>query len=523
MSDNAQLVLQLITVIVFIYLGVRMGGIGLGLWGGAGVLFFAFVLNEAPGEPPINAMLIILAVITAAAAMQAAGGMDFLVKIASNIIRANPRNITFVAPIISFFFTVGSGTSNIFFSLIPVIEETAYKNDIRPERPLAASLVANGLAISASPVSAAMAVMVGLMEPLGFDLTDILLVTIPASLVAIVIGSFMQSRLGKELKDDPEYQRRVAAGEIEQREEAVVGELKPRAALSAYLFLAGVAAIILLGLFEDLRPVYEVAPDEFERLDVTTTIQIAMLTVALLIVLLCQIGPGDVLKAPVFSSGMVGLIALFGIAWLADTFVVANEDTIVEVLGDLVLAAPLTFALAIFAMAALTTSQSATTKSIVPIGIALAIPAQMMIAMWPSLIGVYFLPANGTQLAAVAMDRTGTTKIGNAVLNHSFMPNVIVMWIATVLVGLIVAAIAFGTDVSAEQEAGGAEEPVAEATASPTPEPTPEATEEATPEATEEATPEATEEATPEETEEATPEATEEPEESPTGSPAPSP
>jgi anaerobic C4-dicarboxylate transporter-like protein len=480
MSDNAQLAVQFLTVIVFIYLGVRMGGIGLGLWGGAGVLFFAFVLQEAPGEPPINAMLIILAVVTAASAMQAAGGMDYLVSIASNIIKANPRNITFVAPIISFFFTVGSGTSNIFFSLIPVIEETAYKNEIRPERPLAASLVANGLAITASPVSAAMAVMVGLMEPLGFDLTDILLITIPASLVAIVIGSLMQSRLGKELKDDPEYQRRLAAGEIEQREEAVVKELKPRAALSAYIFLAGVAAVIILGLFEDLRPVYQVAPDEFVQLDVTTTIQIVMLTAALLIVMLGQIGPGDVLKAPVFSSGMVGLIALFGIAWLADTFVVANEDTIVDLLGDLVVAAPITFALAVFAMAALTTSQSATTKSIVPIGIALAIPAQLMIAMWPSLIGVYFLPANGTQLAAVAMDRTGSTKIGNAVLNHSFMPNVIVMWIAVVIVGLIIAALAYGTDVSAEQNAGGAEEPVAEATAAPTPEATAEATEEPT-------------------------------------------
>ena len=482
MSDNAQLAVQLLTVLVFIYLGVRMGGIGLGLWGGAGVLFFTFVLNEAPGEPPINAMLIILAVITAASAMQAAGGMDYLVKIASGIIQANPRNITFVAPIISFFFTVGSGTSNIFFSLIPVIEETAYKNEIRPERPLAASLVANGLAITASPVSAAMAVMVGLMEPLGFDLTDILLITMPSSLVAIVAGSFLQSKLGKELKDDPEYQRRLAAGEIEEREEAVVKELKPRAALSAYLFLAGVAAIIILGLFEDLRPVYEIAPDEFERLSVTTTIQIAMLTVALLIVLLCQIGPGDVLKAPVFSSGMVGLIALFGIAWLADTFVVANEDTIVELLGDLVIAAPFTFAIAIFLMAALTTSQSATTKSIVPIGIALMLPAQLMIAMWPSLIGVYFLPANGTQLAAVAMDRTGSTKIGNAVLNHSFMPNVLLMWIVVVIVGLIVAALAYGTDVSAEQNAGGAEDPVAEATAAPTAEPTEEATE--TPEPT---------------------------------------
>jgi anaerobic C4-dicarboxylate transporter DcuA/anaerobic C4-dicarboxylate transporter DcuB len=483
MSDNAQLAVQLLTVLVFIYLGVRMGGIGLGLWGGAGVLFFAFVLKEAPGEPPLSAMLIILAVVTAASAMQAAGGMDFLVKIASGIIKANPRNITFVAPIISFFFTVGSGTSNIFFSLIPVIEETAYKNNIRPERPLAASLVANGLAITASPVSAAMAVMVGLMEPLGFDLTDILLITIPSSLVAIVIGSFVQSRLGAELKDDTEFQRRLAAGEIEQREEAVVKELKPRAALSAYLFLAGVAVIIVLGLFEDLRPVYEIAPDEFERLDVTTTIQIAMLTVALLIVLLCQIGPGDVLKAPVFSSGMVGLIALFGVAWLADTFVVANEDTIVSLLGDLVVAAPVTFALAVFAMAALTTSQSATTKSIVPIGIAIGLPAQLMIGMWPSLIGVYFLPANGTQLAAVSMDRTGTTKIGNAVVNHSFMPSLLVMWIGTIIIGLMISALAYGTSASAEQDAGGAQEPVAEATAAPTPEATAEATEEPTEEA----------------------------------------
>jgi hypothetical protein len=258
-------------------------------------------------------------------------------------------------------------------------------------------------------------------------------------------------------------------------------------------------------------------------LDVTTTIQIAMLTVALLIVLLCQIGPGDVLKAPVFSSGMVGLIALFGIAWLADTFVVANEDTIVDLLGELVIAIPVSFALAIFAMAALTTSQSATTKSIVPIGIAIGLPASLMIGMWPSLIGVYFLPANGTQLAAVAMDRTGTTKIGNAVLNHSFMPSVIIMWIATIIIGMIIAAAAYGTDVSAEQDAGGAEEPVAEATAAPSPEPTAEPTEE--PEATEapEPTEEATPEPTPEETEEATPEPTEAEEESPTATAAPSP
>jgi anaerobic C4-dicarboxylate transporter DcuA/anaerobic C4-dicarboxylate transporter DcuB len=287
----------------------------------------------------------------------------------------------------------------------------------------------------------------------------------------------------------------VAAGEIEERAETGDVELKPRAALSAYIFLAGVVAIILLGLFEELRPVYEVAPDEFEQLDVTTSIQIIMLTAALAIVLFCQIGAGDVLKAPVFGSGMVGLIALFGVAWLADTFVQENMDTIVDVLGDLVYAFPLAFAIAIFAMAALTTSQSATTKSIVPIGVALAIPAQFMIGMWPSLIGVYFLPANGTQLAAVAIDRTGTTKIGNAVLNHSFMPNVIFMWIVAILLGMAIGGVIYGTG-SSDPDPVEAATPAPEASAAPTESPIEEPTEAPTEEATQEATESPTEAAT---------------------------
>ena len=243
-EDAVRLAIEFLALVVFIFLGVRSGGIGLGLWGGVGVLFFAFVLQEPPGEPPISAMLIIIAVISAAAAMQAAGGTDFLVKIASRIIRSNPKQITIIAPLVSYVFTVGAGTSNIYFSLIPVIEETAYANGIRPERPLAASTVAGGLGITSSPVSAAMAVMVGLMEPLGFSLAEMLVIIIPATLVAIVAGSFFQQRIGKELKDDPEYQRRLAAGEIQAVSAASAIEdkpLPPRAALSAYIFLAGVA------------------------------------------------------------------------------------------------------------------------------------------------------------------------------------------------------------------------------------------------------------------------------------------
>ena len=470
-EDAVRLVVEFLALVVFIFLGVRSGGIGLGLWGGVGVLWFAFVFQEPPGEPPTSAMFIIIAVISAAAAMQAAGGTDFLVQIASRIIRSNPKQITIIAPLVSYVFTVGAGTSNIYFSLIPVIEETAYANGIRPERPLAASTVAGGLGITSSPVSAAMAVMVGLMEPLGFSLSEMLVIIVPATLVAIIVGSFIQQRIGKEMKDDPEYQRRLAAGEIQEVSAADAIEQKvlpPRAALSAYIFLAGVLAIVLLGLFEQLRPVYEIGPDEFEQLSVTVAIQMIMLTVATIILMTCQINPGQILKAPIFLSGMTGMIALFGIAWMADTFVQANIDYITELLSDLVTAVPFLLAVALFAMAALTTSQSATTKSIVPIGIALGLPAQIIIAMWPSLIGVYFLPANGTQLAAIAADRTGSTKIGSFVVNHSFQPNTIIMWLISVLVGAVLAVVIFGTGADAV-EPPPVETPTAEATATPEP------------------------------------------------------
>jgi anaerobic C4-dicarboxylate transporter len=216
--------------------------------------------------------------------------------------------------------------------------------------------------------------------------------------------------------------------------------------------------------------VYEVGPDEFEQLDVTTSIQMVMLTVATVILMTCQINAGAILKAPIFMSGMVGMIALFGIAWLADTFVQANIDYITELLSEMVTAVPFALAIALFAMAALTTSQSATTKSIVPIGIALGLPAQLLVAMWPSLIGVYFLPANGTQLAAVAADRTGSTKIGNAVVNHSFQPNTLFMWIVTVIVGMVIAVVLHGT-ASADSELS-TETPTSTATAEAPAEPT---------------------------------------------------
>jgi len=369
--------LEILVVIGSIVLGVRMGGIGLGLWGVAGVAVLVFLFGMPPGEPPISAMLIIIAVITAAGAMQAAGGIDFLVQIATRIIQSNPRQLNYIAPLVSFVFTVAAGTSNIFFPLLPVIYQTAYDNNIRPERPIATSTVANVYGITCSPVSAAMAALIGLVAvaPYNFSLGKVLTITVPSALVAIVVMAFVQNKIGKELAEDPGYQERLKAGLVappksEKSSTEPLPELPKGAALSAYLFLAGVVLVVLTAFpaFQQMVPDGEGGT---VAVSATVIIQIIMFVVALLIVLLTKIDPASVPKQQVFGSGIVAVLAV--------------------------------------------------------------------IAMWQALSGVLFLPANGTQLAAVAVDGTGTTKIGKAVLNHSFMIPLLVSTVVAVGVGLLIA------------------------------------------------------------------------------------
>jgi len=437
-------VLQILVVVGAIILGVRMGGIGLGLWGVAGVGVLVFVFGLPPGSPPGSAMLIIIAVITAAGAMQAAGGIDFLVQVATKIIQRNPKQLNYIAPLVSFVFTVAAGTSNIFYPLLPVIYQTAYDNNIRPERPLATSTVANVYGITCSPVSAAMAALIGLVAvaPYDFTLGKVLLITAPSALAAIIVMSFLQNRIGKDLADDPIYQEKLKAGLIappksEKSADEPLPDLPKGAALSAYLFLAGVVLVVLTA-FPAFQQMVPDAEGGMVAVSATTIIQIIMFVVALLIVIFTKIEPGSIPKQSVFGSGIIAVLALFGVAWLADTFVAFYNDQIVALLSDVATAAPLTFALAIFILAALTTSQSATTRTLIPIGLSI-LPIGPVIAMWQALSGVLFLPANGTQLAAVAVDETGTTKIGKAVVNHSFMIPLLVSTVVAVGVGLLIA------------------------------------------------------------------------------------
>ncbi|MDR7111782.1 MULTISPECIES: anaerobic C4-dicarboxylate transporter family protein [Microbacterium] len=468
--ETVIVILQACVVIGAIVMGVRTGGIGLGLWGVVGTAILVFVFRLEPGSPPVDAFFIIIAVITASSAMQAAGGIDYLVAIASKIIQRNPARLTFVAPLVAFVFTVLSGTSNIFFALIPVIYETAYRNGQRPERALAASTVTSGLGITASPVSAAMAAYLVLMDGTGYGLPQILAVTVPAAIVACIATSFVQQRIGKNLLDDPVFLKRVEEGTVEVpaplkaayaakigggagagtsslgapaggeavKVQPVEHPVPPGGATAAWIFIAGTLLVVTLGLFPSLRPAFPNDEGELVPIGMSPVIEMVMFTVALVIILVRKVKPSLVVEQPLLRAGYVAAVALFGIAWMADTFISANEETIIEPLGAMIESNPLLLAVALFLVCGLTTSQSATTNTLIPIALAAGLAPGVITAMWPSLIGVWLFPANGSQIASVETDQTGSTKLTQVPVWHSFTIPMLVSWVAVVASGLLI-------------------------------------------------------------------------------------
>ncbi|HEU4513439.1 MAG TPA: anaerobic C4-dicarboxylate transporter family protein [Nocardioidaceae bacterium] len=464
--------LEGLVVLGAIVMGTRAGGVGVGLWGGLGTFVLVFVFGEAPGEPPAAAMAIILAVVTSAAMMQAAGGIDWMVAVAARVIQRHPKQITLIAPLTAFAFSIGAGTSNIIYPLLPVIYDVSYKNGIRPSRPLTVTVVQSGIALAASPVSAAMAAMLTLTDVAPYDLglTQILAITVPACIIGIVVTALVVNRMGVELDDDPEVQAKIKAGELAprsalvERSPAAVGsgagggtgapvatEPPPvelsytkQGRNSALAFLFGVLAIVLLGLFPDLRPSFPVEGGESVPIDMTTTIVMVMFVVGVLILF---IGRPDVKTVPdmsVFKAGMISAIALFGIAWLTATFITAHEELIVNTVGGWVTDWRFIFALSVFLVAALTTSQSTATRTIVPIGLAAGLSPGLVTGMWAGALGgVYTLPANGTQIAAANFDLSGTTKLGTKLFDHSFFVPMLVLSITTILVGALIGGIFF--------------------------------------------------------------------------------
>jgi anaerobic C4-dicarboxylate transporter DcuA len=435
---DIKLILEFLVILGALAMGARMGGVGLGLWGAVGLLVLVLGFGIAPAAIPGEVLLIVLTVIMAASAMEVAGGIDFLVRVAEKIIRKNPKQVTIVAPLVTYAFTFAAGTGHIVYPLLPVIYEVAHENGIRPERPMAVATIASQQAITASPVSAATAAMIGLLSTHGYGLVQILLICVPSTLLAVMIAAFVQLRVGKELKDDPEYQRLLASGEIEAPGRAK-GEapppLKSGAKASAFIFLTGVGLVVLAGIFPALRTVPSL-PDK--PLTMPISIAIVMLAVAAVILAVSKAPVNDVPKSKTCQSGITAIIGILGLAWLGDTFISANREVIIGGLSSMATAAPWTFAIGLFLASMLLYSQAATARALMPLGLSLGIPAPFLIGMFPAVNGYFFIPNYGTLIAAMQFDRSGTTRIGKYLLNHSFMIPGMICTIGAVTFGLII-------------------------------------------------------------------------------------
>lgn len=419
------------------------GGIFIGMAGGLGLAILVFVFHLVPSSPPIDVMLIIMTVAVTTAVLQAAGGMDYLVSVAEKMLRKNPKNISFVAPLVSYLFTFMAGTGNVAFSIIPVIAEVAREAGIRPERPLSISVIASQQAITACPISAATVAMVGLLSPFDISLVNILMICVPSTLLGVLGGSIYASRMGKDLDKDEEYLARVKAGEVPPIVPLKIVEQKEfskESKLSVKLFLFAALLVVIFGLFPSLRPILNFK-GEMQALNMTYTIEIVMMVMGAIILLACKVKVDRILEMSVFKQGMMGVFCIFGLAWTGDTFVSNNIDFIKNSIQGMVQASPWIFAIALFVFSALILSQAATVRALMPLAIALGVPAPVLIGMFPAVNGYFFIPSYATLLAGVAFDQTKTTHIGKYVFNHSYMIPGAIATILSVTIGLTIASV----------------------------------------------------------------------------------
>ncbi|WP_086981742.1 anaerobic C4-dicarboxylate transporter [Vibrio aphrogenes] len=424
------MLIQLFIVLLFIYLGARMGGIGIGFAGGAGVVVLTMIFGLDAGTIPIDVILIIASVITAIASMQVAGGMDWLVTLAEQFLRKNPKRITFYAPIVTYFMTLLAGTGHTAFSTLPVIAEVAKEQGVRPSRPLSIAVIASQIAITASPISAAVVYFAGLLEPFGVSYLHLLLICIPTTFLACMVGAFVANFMGCELKDDAVYQEKMAKGQIQLKKSKQVAATAS-AKLSVYIFAIAITVVVIYAtLISD-----SIGVITNPHIDRNQAIMAIMLSAAAAMVTFCKLDTNKITTAATFRSGMSACICVLGVAWLGDTFVSAHLTEIKEFAGDLLQQYPWMLAITLFFASMLLYSQGATTTALMPAALAIGVSPLTAIASFAAVSALFVLPTYPTLLAAVEMDDTGSTRIGKWVFNHPFMiPGVIT----------IATAVAFG-------------------------------------------------------------------------------
>ncbi|MBV7296307.1 anaerobic C4-dicarboxylate transporter [Enterovibrio paralichthyis] len=441
------LYLEFLFLLLMLYIGSRYGGIGLGVVSGIGLVVEVFVFKMPPTSPPVTVMLIILAVVTCASILEAAGGLKYMLQVAERVLRKNPKRVTLIAPFVTYFMTFLLGTGHAVYSIMPIIGDVALKNGIRPERPMAASSVASQIAITASPLSAAVVYYLAQLSNIQADITllSILMVTVPSTLFGTLLMSLYSMKRGKELEDDPEYQARMQDPEWRERilntTATSLNETLPTSARNAVLiFLSSILVIVLVAMVPEIRTIGEGT----KPISMSVIIQMMMLCFGGVILLATKTDPRDVPNGVVFKSGMVAAIAIFGIAWMSDTYFKYAMPQFKSGIVEMVTNYPWTFALALFIVSVVVNSQAATARMMLPVGLGLGLEPALLIGIMPAVYGYFFIPNYPSDIATVNFDTSGTTKIGKWYFNHSFMSVGIIGVVGACLIGYVLGQMFIG-------------------------------------------------------------------------------
>ena len=468
------MVIQLLVVLLALYVGSRYGSLALGGISGIGLALLVFGFGMKPGSPPTDVIYIIIAAVTCAGIMQASGGMDWLIQIAEKMLRKHPDRITFLAPLSTFILTVLVGTGHVVYTLMPIICDISLKQGIRPERPCGVASIASQVGITCSPIAAAVVAFVTISNANGFDVSipQVLMISFPACVCGLMAAAAASYHRGLDLDKDPEFQAKLK--DPVQREyiygsnaTTLDKEIPQSAKNAVYVFLGALCVIVLFAIFQDILPSYSTikavkgAPDfTFDdgtvasaaalakakviipgiteastvQLKMNVVIQIVMISAAAIMILFCKASPVKAVHGAVWQSGMVAVVAIFGIAWLADTYFSNYTNEMQTMLGDIVSKYNWSIALVFFLVSVLINSQGAVVVSMLPLAYSLGIPGWVLLGVFPSVYGYFFIPNYPSDIATVNFDRSGTTVIGKYLLNHSFMmPGLIHIFTATIV------------------------------------------------------------------------------------------
>lgn len=464
------MILQLIIVLVALYIGARYGSLALGAISGIGLLIFVLGFGMKPGSPPTDVIYIIIAAVTCAGMLQASGGMAWMIQVAEKMLRKHPDRITFYAPLCTFFLTVLVGTGHVVYTLMPIICDIALKKGIRPERPCGVASIASQVGITCSPIAAAVVAFATISSANGFNVTipQILMVSLPACLCGLFAASAASYHRGLDLDKDPKFQERLKDPAMYKY---MYGEtvttldqkISRHAKISVGIFFSALLVIVLYACVQSLLPTYEtvvavkgasgewngltasqlvkagIVVEGFTQmqpvaLKMNIVIQIIMITAAGLMVIFGKSNPKKAVGGSVWQSGMVAVVAIYGIAWLADTYFSNYLDVMQAGLADIVKDYPWSIAFVFFAVSVLINSQGAVVVSCLPLAYSLGIPGPVLLGVFPSVYGYFFIPNYPSDIATVNFDRSGTTVIGKYLLNHSFMmPGLISVFVATIV------------------------------------------------------------------------------------------